>query len=233
MDGPADGEFADFLKYGGLKESEVRRIRIEKESIANINPSDYSAIILGGGPSNISDDENLKPDYQKRFENELKAIYPQIFENDIPFMGSCYGFGSIAAFAGATISKEKYSEEVGFIEVNFTEQSKSDSLLKDLPKSFTAFCGHKEACQNVPNGAVLLASSETCPVQMIRFGQNIYATQFHCELDAEGIATRIRYYKNHGYFEPHAADELIKKTKNVITAEAQLILRRFVERYRD
>jgi len=40
----------------------------------------------------------------------------------------------------------------------------------------------------------LLAGSEGCPVQMVRFRKNIYATQFHCELDAQGIAERIRYY---------------------------------------
>lgn len=232
MDGPADGEFHDFLKYGKLKKSEVKRIRMDREGFSGLNPSDYSAIIVGGGPSNVSDKETDKSDHQKRYERELNAIYPQIIRDDIPFLGSCYGFGSIAAFAGAKISKEKYSEEVGYVKIDLESASQNDELLSGLPKTFTAFCGHKEACQNMPQGAVLLAGSKTCPIQMIRFGENVYATQFHCELDAEGIADRIRHYKNHGYFEPESADRLIAKTKDIKTEVPQLIWKRFVEKYK-
>jgi GMP synthase (glutamine-hydrolysing) len=231
LDGPADGEFRAFLNYGGLSESEVHRIRMEKESIADIDPKNYAAIIVGGGPSNISDDESIKPDYQIRFENELKNIYPVIFENDIPFLGSCYGFGSIARYAGARISKERYNEAVGSVTIHLRDAHKNDPLLKGLPPSFDAFTGHKEACQNLPEEATLLASSDDCPIQMIRFKENIYAMQFHCELDAEGLASRIRYYKNHGYFEPHAADALIEANQHIIAHTPQVILKRFVERY--
>ena len=79
---------------------------------------------------------------------------------------------------------------------------------------------------------VLLASSAACPVQMVRFGKNIYATQFHCELDAAGIAERIYYYKHHGYFDPNSAEALIAKTKDVVVEVPQMILKRFVDRYR-
>ena len=62
----------------------------------------------------------------------------------------------------------------------------------------------------MPNGGTLLASSERCPIQMIRFGKNVYATQFHPELDAEGIILRIQIYKHHGYFKPEESDNMIK-----------------------
>ena len=57
----------------------------------------------------------------------------------------------------------------------------------------------------LPASAELLASSPDCPVQMFRVGANVYATQFHPELDVDGITTRIHAYADHGYF---AADEL-------------------------
>jgi GMP synthase (glutamine-hydrolysing) len=232
LDGAADNEFEAFLKYGNLKPSEVHRIRMEKESFANLDPTKYAGVIVGGGPSNVSDEEISKPLYQQRFEHELASLYSQIFEYDIPYLGSCYGLGSIVKFTGGLVSKERYSEEVGYVEVQLNEHGQQDPLLMGLADTFKAFCGHKEACQDVPKEAVLLASSEACPVQMIRFANNIYATQFHCELDAEGLAERIRFYKHHGYFEPHLADELIIKTKDVATDVPQMILRRFVDRYR-
>ncbi|NNJ95330.1 MAG: glutamine amidotransferase, partial [Halobacteria archaeon] len=43
---------------------------------------------------------------------------------------------------------------------------------------------------------------------------------------------RINTYRNHGYFEPHEADELAKSVSKKPTPYAQEILRRFVETYR-
>src|SRR5262249_3067738 len=47
-----------------------------------------------------------------------------------------------------------------------------------------------------------------CPVQAFRIGSAVYATQFHPELDAAGLCTRIEGYKHAGYFEPAQASEL-------------------------
>ena len=69
-----------------------------------------------------------------------------------------------------------------------------------MPTDFAAYGGHKEAMVALPAGAVQLATSQACPVQAFRVGSNVYATQFHPELDLEGICTRIEVYKNAGYF---------------------------------
>ena len=205
---------------------------MEKESFADIDPADFAGVIVGGGPSNVSDEEVNKSAYQLRFEKELDSLYLRVFEIDIPFLGSCYGLGSVVKYAGGLVSKDRYSEEVGFTNVKLNEQGDRDPLLKGLQGSFKAFCGHKEACQTVPEGGIVLGSSESCPVQIIRFRKNIYATQFHCELDAEGIEKRIQFYRNHGYFEPESAVILIAKTRNIVAEVPQMMLRRFVERYR-
>jgi GMP synthase (glutamine-hydrolysing) len=78
-----------------------------------------------------------------------------------------------------------------------------------------------------------LASSEACPVQMFRVKSNIYATQFHPEADASGFAVRINIYRNHGYFPPESADQIISAVAKEKLPEAQAILKRFVDRYRD
>lgn len=233
LDAAANDEFRAFLKYGNLKESEVHRVRMESESFGNLDPLNYSGIIVGGGPSNVSDEEERKPAFQKRFEAELDKLYEKIFEHDIPYLGSCYGLGSIVRFAGGKVSKANYSEDVGAVEIQLNEEGRQDPLLSGLSDSFIALVGHKEACQSVPEGAILLGSSATCPVQIIRFGKNIYALQFHCELDAQGIAERIHHYKHHGYFDPEEADELIVKTKDLKLEAPHIILHRFVERYKD
>jgi GMP synthase (glutamine-hydrolysing) len=70
-----------------------------------------------------------------------------------------------------------------------------------------------------------------CPVQMFRIGDNVYATQFHPEGDAEEFRLRIDTYRNHGYFQPHEADVLKMRLSQKQTPYAQEMLRRFVERY--
>ena len=61
-----------------------------------------------------------------------------------------------------------------------------------MPPTFDAFLGHKEAVRRLPEGAVLLASSADCPVHAFRIGRNVYATQFHPELDVEGLVPAHR-----------------------------------------
>ncbi len=66
---------------------------------------------------------------------------------------------------------------------------------------------------------------------MFRVGANVYATQFHPELDVDGIILRIHAYANHGYF---AADELESTLAAVRRAEVSYpsrMLPHFVERH--
>lgn len=112
-----------------------------------------------------------------------------------------------------------------------TKQGEKDALLNGLPKQFSALVGHKEACNNLPQNAILLVSSDTCPVQMFRIKKNIYATQFHPEADGDEFILRINTYKNFGYFPPEQAGELIEVVKGTETPVPKEILRRFVDRY--
>ena len=228
----SDNEFEAFLKYGELKVDEVHRVRMEQQSIPEINLDDYSGIILGGGPSNISDSKEEKENYQKQFEADLNKLLDRIFKEDFPFLGVCYGIGALNYHQGGKVSKEKFSEDVGAVEIELTESGRKDELLSGLPSKFEAYVGHKEACLTIPENAKLLARSSTCPFQMIKFKQHIYATQFHTELDETGILLRIKVYKHHGYFSPVDAQMLIEKAKEFHVEYPSLILNNFVKKYR-
>lgn len=231
LDEASDNEYQAVLKYGGLQPVQLHRIRMEKASISRIKLQNYSGIITGGGPANVSDPEEHKRPEQRRFERELDGLYEQIFEYDFPYLGMCYGMGSVIRYLGGDVSSKRFGEPVGATTIRLNTTAHSDPLLNGLPSSFKAFVGHKEACQFLPSGATLLAGSEACPVQMIRAKTNIYATQFHPELDTEGIAVRINVYRHHGYFNPEEAEHLIAQTEKEDITHPQLILRNFVERY--
>lgn len=230
-DEAADQEFQAFLRYGKLVMTDVVRVRMEA-SFPDSDLSAYSGVIVGGGPWNVSDDESKKTSEQKQAELKLRALIAQIYEHDIPFLGACYGFGALVSFLGGTTSKERYGENAGTIDVELTADGMQDPLLHDLPQTFRAMVGHKESCQIPPPGSTWLARSAQCPFHMIRLKQNIYATQFHPELDAEGICLRIDIYKHAGYFPPEEAESLKHAAKKECITVPMMILKNFVNRYR-
>ena len=229
-DVPADEEYALFLRYTGLEERDLRRVRLEAEPMPEFDLDELSGIFVGGGPFNASDPAEKKSAVQHRVEAEFAALLRRVAGQDFPFLGACYGVGTVGAYLGATIDRT-YGEPISVVPVALTEDGASDPLLAGMPRSFDAFVGHKEAISVLPASAVLLASSPTCPVQMFRVGQNVYATQFHPELDVEGITTRIHAYASHGYF---AADELhatLDAVHRAPVSHPSRMLRTFVERY--
>jgi GMP synthase (glutamine-hydrolysing) len=226
----ADAEYAAFCRYGGLEPEQVHRVRLERDSLPAVNLDDYSGVVVGGGPFNSSDPMEEKSPAQRRVETELAGLLDEIVARDFPFLGACYGVGTLGAHQGAVID-ETYAEPVGPITVELTPDAASDPLLAGLPQAFTAFAGHKEAVRKLPDGAVLLASSADCPVQMFRIKQNLYATQFHPELDVEGIVQRIEVYRGYGYFPPEEADAVRDRCVAVTVTEPMRIMRAFVERY--
>ncbi len=227
----SDSEYACFLKYGQLQAEDTCRIRIEKNGIpGNLDLNDYSAIIVGGSPFDISTHEEKKSSIQKKIEADFKRLLEQVVSRDFPFFGACSGNGLLGNFLGASIST-KYREGVGCVTLDITEAGKQDKLLTGLPEQIDVLLGHKEACDTPPEGATLLMTGSNCPVQMFRVGENVYATQFHPEGDDEEFILRINTYSNHGYFQPHEADTLKKAVCRKHTHYAQEILRRFVKRY--
>jgi GMP synthase (glutamine-hydrolysing) len=228
----ADDEFAAFLRKGGLTPDEVRRIRLDQEAIpAGLDLSAYSGVIVGGGPGCVSDAPGDKSPVEKRIEDAVLGLMPEITGRDVPFLGCCYGIGVLGHHLGGQVNKDRYGEPVGATLCEVTPDGAEDPLLAGLSARFQAFVGHKEALQALPEGAVHLLSSDPCPYQMIRHGRNVYATQFHPEADSDGFELRIRIYRDKGYFPPEDADRLITLCRESDVHMPERILRNFVMRY--
>ncbi|MBD3757254.1 MULTISPECIES: glutamine amidotransferase [Microbacterium] len=229
-DVPADEEYALFLRFTGLDEGALVRRRLEAEPLGAIDLDDYSGIFVGGGPFNASDPPEKKSAVQRRVEAEISGLLDEVVARDFPFFGACYGIGTVGAHQGAVIDGT-YREPISVVEVHRTDAGAADPLLADMPDTFAAFVGHKEAISALPVSATLLVRGDTCPVQMFRVGQNVYATQFHPECDVEGISTRIRAYADHGYFAAGELDLTLAAVRRLPVVHTGGILRRFVARY--
>ena len=229
-DAAADNEYDSFLTLSGLGEGELRRVRLEQRALGEIDLSEWSGVWLGGGPFNYSDPDELKTPVQRRVEADLHGLLGRMVQADFPFLGACYGVGALGRRLGAPVDRQ-YGEPVGAVEITLTAPGRQDPLLSGLPAAFDAFTGHKEAVSRLPGQAVLLASSAGCPVQAFRVGANVYATQFHPELDLPGLRTRTEIYKYAGYFDPDQADEILAQAARRDIRWPPAILRGFVARY--
>lgn len=228
----SDDEFAAFLAKGGLTADRVHRIRLDQAPLpGDLDLDDYAGVIVGGGPGCVSDPADSKDPVEARIEAQILALMPEITARDHPFMGCCYGIGILAHHLGGTVSKARYGEPVGPSDCHLTQDGRADPLLQDLPRDFVALVGHKEAVQDLPPGCVHLVASAPCPFQMIRHGQNVYATQFHPEAQGENFVNRIGIYKDRGYFRPEEAEDLIAACRAEQITVPEQILSGFVQRF--
>lgn len=230
----ADAEYEAFQRFGGLAPGQLVRIRLESAPLDQLVPGfdldDYAGVIVGGSPYTTSDPPAHKSPVQARVEGEMEQLIGDILKADVPFLGACYGIGTLGRYLGGTVDRT-FAEPVSAIDIRLTPQGLADPLLSGVPATFQAFVGHKEAMLSLPPDAVLLASSARCPVQMFLVGQNQYATQFHPELDVPGIVTRIRAYRNAGYFRPEDMEALIDEVSSATVTWPAQILANFVSRY--
>ena len=123
-----------------------------------------------------------------------------------------------------------FHEDVGAVEVALNQEGLKDPLFQGTPSKFNALVGHKEGVGGAPEGSVELARSTTC-VQVLRCGKNVYATQYHPELDITGLAIRVEAYKHHGYFSPEEGDALVDSARGADISFAPIVLKRFAKRY--
>lgn len=229
-DDVAESEYAAVLRFSGLEERDVRRVRLEQGPLGDIDLQDWSGIVLGGGPFNVSDPYSSKSPTQLRVEDELRALALRVVAADFPFLGACYGIGTLGNLGGGRVDR-RYGEPIGAVTIRLTEDGRADPLFGELPETFDAFLGHKEAVSRLPHGAILLASSAACPVQAFRLGRNVYATQFHPELDVEALCRRIEVYRHHGYFDPAEVEEVLARARIGVVTEPPRLLSRFVGLY--
>lgn len=228
-DDVAENECESICRLGRIDPARIVRLRMERDELTEIDLDTYAAIIVGGGPANFASPDDQKSDGQKRYEAWLIALVQRIITMDKPFLGMCLGIGVVAMALGERPSFN-YGESVEPTEIVVDELTIDDPILVGLPVRFYALVGHKEGINEAPIGSEELARSSTC-VQMLKCGKNVYATQFHPELDVPGLAIRVEAYKHHGYFPPEEGDEIVANATKADISHAVKVLQNFVKRY--
>lgn len=135
---------------------------------------EISALIVMGGAMGAND-EPAHP-----FLADLKILIRQVVAAGIPYLGICLGGQLLASALGAQVVSNRW-EELGTLPVQLTAEGLDDPLLSGMPERFSTFQWHHDSF-DLPDQAVLLASSPACPHQAFRVGENAWGLQFHPEV---------------------------------------------------
>jgi GMP synthase-like glutamine amidotransferase len=138
-----------------------------------------SALIVMGGAMGANDD------LRHPFLYDLKIFIRQVVSAGIPYLGICLGGQLLAAALGARVVPDRW-DELGSLPVTLTEEGRQDVLFSGLPKQFDTFQWHHDSF-DIPECAILLASSPECRYQAFRVGSVAWGTQFHPEVTEQII----------------------------------------------
>lgn len=230
-DEACDTEYALFQRVTGLDNDYLHQVRLDMLGLPDIDVTSYAGIFIAGSPYDTTTPEERKSATQKRTEAELARLIDEITEARVPCLTTGYGTEVAACKLGGTVST-KWAERPQMVTITLTPEAADDPLLDGFPKEFMTYVGHHEAIELMPDDAVLLASSQTCPFQMMRIGENFYVTQFNPEIDSDVISSRLNAYRDAGWGGAEDFDALVLIGKNgPAQHQAGKILRNFVEIY--
>ena len=117
-DAAADDEYEAFLGFSGLGRR-AGRVRLDQRALGGVDLRDWSGILLGGGPFDYTQPDELKSSVQRRVEADISGMLDAVVDADFPFLGACYGIGALGRHQGAMVDRH-YSEPVGYVQVTLT-----------------------------------------------------------------------------------------------------------------
>jgi GMP synthase (glutamine-hydrolysing) len=179
------GVFADEMRDRGVRLDEW--LLSERGTSPPAEISEYDAVLTFGGAMH-ADQEDRHP--WLRFEKDFLAA---ILDDGMPMLAVCLGSQLLAEAAGGS-ARRTSEPEIGWHEVEVTEEAASDPVIGALAPRFTAFQWHSyEAVP--PEGATVLARSPVCS-QAYRIGERAWGIQFHAEVTPADASKWIADYRS-------------------------------------
>ncbi len=224
----AVAEWASFRDGLGVGDADLLHHDLVREPL----PDDlerFAAVVVGGSPFNVTDSD--KSEEQDRLERDLERLAATAIDGRVDALFTCYGIGVVTRLLGGTVSL-LHPEGTGPADIALTEAGRADDLFGVLAPRFEALTAHKEGTDAVPPGATLLAENDACPVQAYRAGVGLWATQFHPEPTTDAFVARMRVYRDAGYFDADAFDEVSAHVRTASVEEPTRLLRTFAARVR-
>jgi GMP synthase-like glutamine amidotransferase len=142
-------------------------------------PDGVDGVLLLGGSMGPTDDA-LAP-----WLPDVRALIAACLERGTPLLAICLGAELLAHVAGGAVARIPAGPEIGLTPVRPLPPAADDLVLRRMPATAEAVQWHSLEASALPDGAVVLASSDRCANQAFRIGDTAWGVQFHPEVDAD------------------------------------------------
>ena len=171
-----------YLKWARERGHQVTTTKVYDSEVLPESVDEIDFLIVMGGPQSPDEDREAFPYYDPQAEIQLiqKAI-----KSDRYIVGVCLGAQLLSVAYGAEYEHSP-EREIGVFPITLTEAGLEDEHVKVLGP--TLITGHWHGdMPGLSEDAVVLATSQGCPRQIIRFSPKHYAFQAHLEFDPEAV----------------------------------------------
>ena len=175
------GTLNPLFKSAGFR---IRYVNFGRHPDAQPSLNGYQGLVVLGGPMSVD-----HTDEYPYLLTEVRLIQ-QAIDNQIPVLGICLGAQLIAKALGANV-KRNGEKEIGWYPVFLTEEGRQDPVLRHFEDKEHIFQWHEDTFK-IPANAVRIVCSPLCENQAYRYGENVYAFQFHLEVDEPMIERWLR-----------------------------------------
>jgi GMP synthase (glutamine-hydrolysing) len=183
---------------------------------------DFDWLIVMGGPQ----DSKALEKYSY-LRHEINLISRALSQNKL-ILGICLGAQLISESLGAKVEASP-EREIGVFPLQLTEQGFADPIMRHFPDQFPVAHWHNDM-PGIPAGAAILATSQGCPRQIIRFKPGVYGLQCHLELTIDNITKMIEHESelNFGRY-AQTKEELLQHNYAAINQLLFLFLDNFIK----
>ena len=212
----AHAEYHDALRATGLSEVDME-LRVIDSPDSELGPLDpVSGIIVGGCSLNVTNPEH------DAWHKRIDAILSAAVDSGKPVFFVCFGISWLVDHLGGEVGRT-HPEPSGPTTVNVVAEDE----LAGPNGTFTALTGHTENPVRVPDSLTVVATGPDGLVQMVRYGDRVWATQFHAEMDADAMRTRMDFFHDYGYFPAEEYARIVADLPNHDVSRANGLLRTF------
>ena len=175
-----------YLKWALERGHQITSTKVyEKEPLPEtIDGIDF--LIVMGGPQSPDEDRENFPYYDSKAEI---AFMKEAIAADIYIVGVCLGAQLLSVAYGAKYEHSP-EREIGVYPVTLTMQGLTDPHVSLFGETLETGHWHGDM-PGLTEDAVVLATSQGCPRQIIRFSPKHYAFQAHLEFDSEAVELLI------------------------------------------
>lgn len=171
-----------YLKWAQERGHQVTTTKVYENEALPETVDEIDFLIVMGGPQSPDEDRETFPYYDPQAEIELiqKAI-----KADRYIVGVCLGAQLLSVAYGAKYDHSP-EREIGVFPVTLTPEGLKDPHVGEFGETLETGHWHGDM-PGLTEDAVVLATSQGCPRQMIRFSPERYAFQAHLEFDPEAV----------------------------------------------